>query len=431
MRNTLSVLLTVVAVLFAASNTQVPIPPKGSPQDNQPVVTPVPPPASTTNQPIESPIPPKSSMTNQPIESPIPPKASMTSEPAGGPIPPQPGIDNQPIEIPLPPPPSMTNWPGTRPPRPSSAGISNSSSQLALQPRNDPPPPVPIAPVNHDTAVPLTPLLRVEPYGGPFVLYHFCIWQGPNKVAEQTTVLPFWFVRNGNSVLHSVNSYDWSCQVYTRGVWTDWFDRWGFTVTWPCPTPVPLTPANGIRVPGVTPFLSVRPGMLGRRYTFVITDVGTGRQLTHEARAPFWLVPNGAGMLEPGKTYDWSCRADEGTGWGNYFRPVWRFYTGNPGTDAQSAGEQLEFTCRAQPNPFDSRTALAYTLPRASDVTATFYTAGGRKVREFRLGHQSAGPHELVWNGTDEQNHPVTAGVYLYRLTVGKNEKVERLIRTQ
>jgi hypothetical protein len=405
MRNALIALLVISAALFAAGNTQ----PPSSSVVNQPVNVPVPPPCAMDNQPVTVPMPPSNAMDNQPVSNPIPPPAAM---------------DNQPVMVPLPPGNSMNNQPHPAPVRPSGSGL----------PRSDPQPPAPLLPLDGDTTVAPRPLLRVESYPGGFVMYNFCIWQGPNKVAEQYSILPAWYVANGNSIFECGASYTWSCRVYSRGLWSDWFyPRWSFSIGWPSPAPTPLTPLNGSRIAHLTPLLSVVPNMLARSYTFQITDVANGNTFTKVNRTPFWLVPRGAGMLQFGHSYTWSCRVDNGTGNSNWFRPSWGFLITNPEDDIQSADApgNLEFTCRAWPNPFSEQTAVSYTLPRATDVTVTFYTVGGRKVREFALGSQAAGSHALVWNGTDEQSRRVTAGVYIYRLKTGEKEKVERLIRTQ
>ena len=278
------------------------------------------------------------------------------------------------------------------------------------------------------------PILRVNDYPGGFVWYDFCIWQGPNKVAEQFTALPFWFVFNGNSIFNSGHRYLWSCRVFVRGQWSQWFaPQWIFGIAWPSPAPTPLTPANGSRLTTLSPLLSVVPSMLGQRYTFQIMEVGSGRIIEKEGRTPFWLVPEGAGMLVRGGVYDWSCRVDNGTGWSNWYRPCWRFAIGNPADDNQQAGQadQLTFACRIHPNPFGDQTTVSYSLPRTADVKVTFYTTTGRRIREFTLGSQTPGPYQLTWNGTDGQNRRLPAGVYVCRLQAGEMEKVERIIRTQ
>ena len=40
----------------------------------------------------------------------------------------------------------------------------------------------------------------------------------------------------------------------------------------------------------------------------------------------------------------------------------------------------------------------------------------GRRVRRLVGGEQTAGPHEVRWDGTDDAGRQLAAGVYLVRL---------------
>ena len=68
------------------------------------------------------------------------------------------------------------------------------------------------------------------------------------------------------------------------------------------------------------------------------------------------------------------------------------------------------------PNPFRTSTAIHYTLPEAERVTLEVYTLLGRKIATLLDDQlQQAGRHLTVWNGTDENNHVVASGLYLFR----------------
>ncbi len=69
------------------------------------------------------------------------------------------------------------------------------------------------------------------------------------------------------------------------------------------------------------------------------------------------------------------------------------------------------------PNPFNPMTNIAYELAEDSSVKLIIYDVKGRLVKtlvdEFRI----AGRHQSTWQGNDDQQHKVAAGVYFSVLT--------------
>jgi len=47
------------------------------------------------------------------------------------------------------------------------------------------------------------------------------------------------------------------------------------------------------------------------------------------------------------------------------------------------------------------------------------YDIRGRKVRTLVNTQQQAGNHQVAWDGTDDRNLPLAAGVYLCRMEAG------------
>ena len=69
------------------------------------------------------------------------------------------------------------------------------------------------------------------------------------------------------------------------------------------------------------------------------------------------------------------------------------------------------------PNPFNPKTEISFTLPRASDIDLQVYDLGGRRVCCLISSEEySAGAHVVVWNGCDDMGNHLPSGVYLYRL---------------
>lgn len=75
------------------------------------------------------------------------------------------------------------------------------------------------------------------------------------------------------------------------------------------------------------------------------------------------------------------------------------------------------------PNPFSTRTTLAYTLPEAAHVRAEVYDATGRRIAVLVDAEQSADPHEIVWDAAG-----LPGGVYLFRVQAGEQTATTRLV---
>jgi formylglycine-generating enzyme required for sulfatase activity len=74
------------------------------------------------------------------------------------------------------------------------------------------------------------------------------------------------------------------------------------------------------------------------------------------------------------------------------------------------------------PNPFNPSTVIPFTLTRSGKVQLIVYNVFGQTVRTIVNGFFSSGFHTLIWDGRDDHNIGVGAGIYIYRLRFeGKN----------
>lgn len=69
------------------------------------------------------------------------------------------------------------------------------------------------------------------------------------------------------------------------------------------------------------------------------------------------------------------------------------------------------------PNPFNSSTTICYSLPAAAEACLQVYDLHGRRVRTLSRGIQTAGEHEVAWDGCDEAGRVVASGLYFYKLS--------------
>jgi len=78
-------------------------------------------------------------------------------------------------------------------------------------------------------------------------------------------------------------------------------------------------------------------------------------------------------------------------------------------------------------NPFNPKTTIKYTLPKPGNVRLAIYDLLGRQIRTLINNNQPAGRSQTSWNGTDDRNMPVAAGVYFCRMEANDFIKVIKL----
>ena len=92
----------------------------------------------------------------------------------------------------------------------------------------------------------------------------------------------------------------------------------------------------------------------------------------------------------------------------------------NYGMDVPEPGESIarvDALYPNRPNPFNPRTTIRYSLATAGPAKVEIFDVQGRRVRTLVDGPRSAGPHEAIWDGADDEDRSVGAGVYWYRLS--------------
>lgn len=83
------------------------------------------------------------------------------------------------------------------------------------------------------------------------------------------------------------------------------------------------------------------------------------------------------------------------------------------------------------PNPFNPSTTIEYEIPlawsgRAVDIS--IYNPLGQKVRTLYQGTPTAGKYQLRWNGKDDHQNSLPGGLYLYRLSAGKQSVTKKML---
>ena len=85
------------------------------------------------------------------------------------------------------------------------------------------------------------------------------------------------------------------------------------------------------------------------------------------------------------------------------------------------------------PNPFNPETWIPYRLAEPADVKLTIYDTHGGIVRQFDVGHQSAGDYTdrakaAYWDGRSDRGESVASGVYFYQLSAGDYTATRRMV---
>lgn len=80
------------------------------------------------------------------------------------------------------------------------------------------------------------------------------------------------------------------------------------------------------------------------------------------------------------------------------------------------------------PNPFYRSTRIEYCLSKPAMVDLSIYSISGEKVITLISEWQSQGDKGIEWNAENSLGHRVSHGIYFYKLKVGNQEKVGKLI---
>ena len=81
-----------------------------------------------------------------------------------------------------------------------------------------------------------------------------------------------------------------------------------------------------------------------------------------------------------------------------------------------------------RPNPFYQETTIHFSLEKAQFVKLDIYDLKGRHVKSMLQGSKPSGEHSILWNGKDEHGDRVSSGIYIIKMTAGKNSAIRKMI---
>tara|TARA_Y100001935_G_scaffold128815_1_gene106812 strand:+ start:25731 stop:28280 length:2550 start_codon:yes stop_codon:yes gene_type:complete len=105
-------------------------------------------------------------------------------------------------------------------------------------------------------------------------------------------------------------------------------------------------------------------------------------------------------------------------------------YRGYIPTSVEEQPDETEFPQKIElaqnyPNPFNAGTLISFRIPQAQanqQVSLAIYTIQGQLVQTLVQNRLAAGSYSYRWNPT------VASGTYIYRLKVGKEELVQKMV---
>ncbi|MCK5050333.1 MAG: T9SS type A sorting domain-containing protein [Candidatus Cloacimonetes bacterium] len=79
-----------------------------------------------------------------------------------------------------------------------------------------------------------------------------------------------------------------------------------------------------------------------------------------------------------------------------------------------------ETTLSNYPNPFNPETTIQFNTENTEENTEiVIYNIKGQRVKSFPINQLTNSPvHQVIWDGTDSNNKPVSSGIYMYQLIV-------------
>ena len=80
------------------------------------------------------------------------------------------------------------------------------------------------------------------------------------------------------------------------------------------------------------------------------------------------------------------------------------------------------------PNPFNPITKISYELANDGFVKLSIFDIKGIEVKTLIENIQLAGKNSVIWNATDNNGQPVSAGVYLYKIQTRGITKIRKMV---
>lgn len=110
-----------------------------------------------------------------------------------------------------------------------------------------------------------------------------------------------------------------------------------------------------------------------------------------------------------------------------------QFLSPTPGSSNSSSGIietelPTDFSVSVFPNPFNPSTTIQYSLAEMGELKITIYDVLGKGVITIDEGVKTAGTYSFIWDGKNSNGIFTGSGIYIVRITSGKNSKSLKLL---
>ncbi|MBN1780461.1 hypothetical protein JW948_04995 [bacterium] len=121
--------------------------------------------------------------------------------------------------------------------------------------------------------------------------------------------------------------------------------------------------------------------------------------------------------LSPG-IYYWKVISEDNSGFYQQSDHVFRFEV-KPVTDVRESMDPEEYGLFGNyPNPFNQNTHIPFFLPVPGQIKLDIMDIRGKRIRRLTSRMTEAGPHELIWDGYDEEGRAAASGHYWIVMSV-------------
>ena len=80
------------------------------------------------------------------------------------------------------------------------------------------------------------------------------------------------------------------------------------------------------------------------------------------------------------------------------------------------------------PNPFNPSTTIEFSVAVPGHVSLMVYDITGRVVANLVDGEVERGYHSILWNGLDQTESQVSAGIYIYALQTETGSITKKMV---
>jgi len=151
-----------------------------------------------------------------------------------------------------------------------------------------------------------------------------------------------------------------------------------------------------------------------------------------------WFLNNGADTTRVGRNATYSYIPVPGVsvnvigildystyGFGMQPRMTSDLYGGSSGVGNNGSAFTLK---QSFPNPFNTRTTVAYSIAKAGNASLKIYNVAGQVVRTLVDGNVSAGNYTASWDGKAQDGRTASSGIYYARLVSGSQSQSRKLV---